>query len=205
MTTTATFNRTAIMSHAWEIVRRANVELYGLRTILRRALRAAWSEAKHKLAIGQVEQQAKAQSPEVARTREAIAALEGKDRWTQADYARIGVLRAALRAAEDHEAAAPDYAEKRDLIASAGGRFCAVTFTKADGTERTMQVQPATLQHHLKGDDATDAGKRAKQTRKARHPHLLPVRDAKARAPRFVNLATISRIAVDGVVHEYRA
>jgi len=31
------------------------------------------------------------------RTRDAINALESKDRWTQADYARIGVLRAALR------------------------------------------------------------------------------------------------------------
>lgn len=205
MTTAGIFNRTAIMTHAWEIVRRANVALYGLRTILRRALRAAWSEAKHKLAMARAEQQAQTHSPEVARTRDAIAALEGKDRWTQADYARIGVLRAALRAAEDHEAAAPDYAEKRDLITAAGGRFCAVTFTKADGTERTMQVQPATLHHHIKGDDATEAGKRATQTRKARHPHLMPVWDAQAKAPRSVNLATISRIAVDGVVHEYRA
>ncbi len=205
MTTAATFDRTAIMHHAWEIVRRANVAKFGLWTILSRALRAAWSEAKHKHAAALIEAKAKTQSPEVTRTREAIAALEGKDRWTQADYARIGVLRAALRASEDHAAAAPDYAEKRDLIAAAGGRFCAVTFTKADGTERTMQVQPATLQHHVKGDSATEAGKRATQTRKARHPHLMPVWDAQARAPRSVNLATVSRIAVDGAIHEYRA
>ncbi|WP_340262310.1 hypothetical protein [Sulfitobacter pontiacus] len=201
----ATYNRTAIMTHAWEIVRRANVAKFGLRTILRRALRAAWGEAKHKRAIALIEEKAQTQSPEVARTREAIAALEGKDRWTQADYARIGVLRAALRAAVEHEQAASDYVEKRELIEAAKGRFCAVTFTKKDGTERTMQVQPSTLQHHVKGDSATEAGKQATQTRKARHPHLLAVWDAQARAPRSVNLATISRIAVNGTVHEYRA
>uniref|UniRef100_UPI0035940294 hypothetical protein n=1 Tax=Blastomonas sp. TaxID=1909299 RepID=UPI0035940294 len=140
---------------------------------------------------------------EAQRTRRAITALEGKDCWTQTDYARIDVLRAALRVAEQHEVAAPNYTEKQRLIAAAGGRFCAVTFTKADGTERTMQVQPATLQHHVKGDSATDAGKKAVATRKARHPHLMPVWDAQAKAPRSINLATISRIAVDGQVHQY--
>ncbi|MFG6634533.1 hypothetical protein ACGYJ8_01145 [Sulfitobacter sp. 1A12126] len=200
-----TYNRKAIMTAAWEIVRKANVALYGFRVIMRRALKAAWANAKHERAMeARQAKQAKA-SPEVVRIQDEIAVLESKTHWEQPDYARIGVLRAALRAAQEHAAAAPDYAAKRDLIASAGGRFCAVTFTKADGTERTMQVQPATLQRHVKGDAATEAGKRAVQTRKARHPHLLPVWDAKARAPRSVNLATISRIAVDGIVHEYRA
>jgi hypothetical protein len=200
-----TYNRKAIMNAAWEIVRKANVALYGFRVIMRRALKAAWANAKHERAMeARQAKQAKA-SPEVSRIQNEIVILESKTHWEQPDYARIGVLRAALRAAQEHEAAAPDYAAKRDLIASAGGRFCAVTFTKADGIERTMQVQPATLQRHVKGDAATEAGKRAVETRKARHPHLLPVWDAKARAPRSVNLATISRIAVDGVVHEYRA
>ena len=77
--------------------------------------------------------------------------------------------------------------------------------TKADGTTRIMQVQPATLKRHVKGDRATARGRRATATRKARHPHLLPVWDAKAQAPRSINLATVSRIAVDGQVHDYRA
>lgn len=205
MTTAATYNRTAIMTHAWGIVRRANVAKFGLRIILRRALRAAWGDAKHNRAMMLAEIQAASEGPEVARTRRAIAALEGKDRWTQADYARIGVLRAALRAAVEHEQSASDYAEKRHLIEAAKGRFCAVTFTKKDGTERTMQVQPATLRQHVKGDSATEAGKRAVATRKATHPNLLPVWDAQAKAPRSINLATISRIAVNGTVHEYRA
>jgi hypothetical protein len=205
MTHSATYNRKAIMTAAWEIVRKANVALYGFRVIMRRALKAAWANAKHERAMDALREKQEQASPEVVRIQSEIAILESKTHWEQPDYARIGVLRAALRAAQEHEAAAPDYAAKRDLIASAGGRFCAVTFTKADGSERTMQVQPATLQRHLKGDAATEAGKQAVQTRKARHPHLLPVWDAKAHAPRSVNLATVSRIAVDGVVHEYRA
>jgi len=193
------------MTAAWEIVRKANVALYGFRVIMRRALKAAWANAKHERAMEARQETQEQASPEVIRIQSEIAILESKTHWEQPDYARIGVLRAALRAAQEHQTAAPDYAAKRELIASAGGRFCAVTFTKADGTERTMQVQPATLQRHVKGDAATEAGKRAVEKRKARHPHLLPVWDAKARAPRSVNLATISRIAVDGVVHEYRA
>lgn len=162
MNTAARYYRKAIMTAAWEIVRKANVALYGFRVIMSRALKAAWANAKHERAMkAREEQQAKA-SPEVVRIQSEIAVLESKTHWDQPDYARIGVLRADLRAAQEHDAAAQD---------------CA----------------------------ATEAGKRAVEMRKARHPHLLPVWDAKARAPRSVNLATISRIAVDGVVHEYRA
>jgi hypothetical protein len=99
----------------------------------------------------------------------------------------------------------PDVAAKRDLIASAGGRFCAVTFTKKDGTERRMQVQPAALRSRLKGEAASPAARRATLTREERHPHLLPVWDIRARAPRSINLRTVSRIAVDGQVHRFAA
>ena len=99
----------------------------------------------------------------------------------------------------------PELAQKRDLIASAGGRFCGVTFTKKDGTERRMQVQPAALDLRVKGDTASERAKRATLTREARHPHLLPVWDVRARAPRSINLATVSRIAVDGQVHRFSA
>lgn len=142
MTTAAQYNRKAIMIAAWEIVRKANVALYGFRTIMRRALKSAWANAKHERAMEARQEKQEQASPEVVRIQGEIAILESKTHWEQPDYARIGVLRAALR---------------------------------------------------------------AEQTRKARHPHLLPVWDAKACAPRSVNLATISRIAVNGVVHEYRA
>jgi hypothetical protein len=102
-------------------------------------------------------------------------------------------------------AEAPDLAAKRDLIASAGGRFCAVTFIRKDGTERRMQVQPAALSRRLKGEAASEAAKRATFARQERHPHLLPVWDVRAGAPRSINLATVSRIAVDGGVHTFAA
>jgi hypothetical protein len=98
---------------------------------------------------------------------------------------------------------APDLIAKRDLLASAKGRFCGVTFTKKDGTERSMQLQPAALVPRLKGDRASASAQRASATQAARHPHLLPVWDVRARAPRSINLCTISRIAVDGQVHRF--
>jgi hypothetical protein len=97
----------------------------------------------------------------------------------------------------------PDLRARRDLIASAGGRFCAITFRKKDGSERRMQVQPAALRLRLRGEAASEAAKRAAFTRAERHPHLLPVWDVHARAPRSINLATVSRIAVDGKVHRF--
>ena len=97
----------------------------------------------------------------------------------------------------------PDLSARRDLIESAGGRFCGVTFTRKDGTERRMQVQPAALPFHVKGEAASERAKRATFTRQERHPHLLPVWDVRARAPRSINLRTVSRIAVDGQVHRF--
>ncbi len=205
MASAITYNRTIIMTEAHTAAKSCiGHVVYKGRTyasILATHLSRVWAEAKRRVVLARQE----AEMTPADRTRHAITALEGKDRWTQADYARIGVLRAALRAAVEHEQAAPDYAEKRQLIEAAKGRFCAVTFIKKDGTERTMQVQPATLKGHVKGDTATDAGKQAVATRKATHPNLLPVWDAKAKAPRSINLATVSRIAVNGTVHEYRA
>ena len=199
MTQTTTLNRSDIMTAAWETYRRFNSTLPFCARAFGYELRIAWHKAK--MAIARL-------CP-IQRTRCAIAALESKAKLTQPDYARLGVLRAALyakiEAAQAHEEAAPAYAEKRQLIEAAGGRFCAVTFTKKDGTERTMQVQPATLKNHVKSDAATDAGKRAIATRKATHPNLLPVWDAIAKAPRSINLATVSRIAVNGQIHDYAA
>lgn len=198
MTDAATIDRAAIMTAAWEAYRRFNSGGFCVRNFAHE-LRIAWHAAK--MAI--------AHMCPIQRTRCAIAVVESKDHLTQQDYARLGVLRAALAAkvsaAQVHDEAAPAYAEKRQLIESAGGRFCAVTSTKKDGTVRTMQVQPATLKNHVKGDAATDAGKRATMTRRAVHPNLLPVWDAQAKAPRSINLATVSRIAVNGIVHEYAA
>lgn len=99
----------------------------------------------------------------------------------------------------------PELTRKRDLIVAAGGRFCAITFTRKDGTERRMQVQPAALRHRVRGEAASEPARRATFTRQERHPHLLPVWDVRARAPRSINVRTVSRITVDGCVHRFAA
>ena len=92
---------------------------------------------------------------------------------------------------------------KRKMIAAAAGRFVSVTFTKKDGTERHMRIQPAALRYHLKGKEASPAARRAARARAQSHPNLLPVWDADARAVRSVNLATVSRIASGGIVQRF--
>ena len=204
-----TYDRKDIMTRAWQYARQdlwsRRLPASALLSLFPDALRSAWRAAKVKLAT-QKARAALASRP-AAELRAAINDLENRDRMDPASIDQIGQLRAALGQAiarEAAEAQEADFAAKRALIASAGGRFCAVTFTKKDGTERTMQIQPATLQHHIKGDAATEAGKKAVATRKERHPHLLPVWDAKAKAPRSVNLATVTAIRINGTSHEYR-
>ena len=102
MTIAAPYDRKAIMIAAGEIVRKANVALYGFRVIMRRALKAAWANAKHSRIMEALREKQEQASPQVSRIQESIAALEGKERWAQTDYARIGVLRAALRAAQQN-------------------------------------------------------------------------------------------------------
>ncbi|UAB89683.1 hypothetical protein I5192_03085 [Ruegeria sp. SCSIO 43209] len=185
------YDRQNIMNRAWAIM--GNRPFH--RVFWRQSLWQAWGEAKEAVR--------RASMTEADHIREAISMLENKDTWTEADYRQHDELVLALRTAQDHEAKADDYAEKRDLIASAKGRFVSVTFTKQDGTQRTMRVQPATLRRHIKGDAASKAARKAIETRAHRHPHLLAVWDTEAQAPRSVNLATVSRIAADGHIHHF--
>ncbi|MBF52521.1 MAG: hypothetical protein CL813_06170 [Confluentimicrobium sp.] len=196
-----TIDRSALMTTAWTDTRRMmrdfSYAAHQLREVFRYCLSAAWAKAKNAAALA-------------ALTSEQLRAmadnLENRTRLGWEGIERLGALRTACRVAEAREAAereAADMQAKRELIASAGGRFCAVTFTKKDGSERVMRVQPAKLRHHVKGDAATDAGKRAAATRAQRHPNLMPVWDAEKDAPRSVNLATVSRIAVNGQVHSF--
>ncbi|MEV8467007.1 hypothetical protein AB0T83_09470 [Fluviibacterium sp. DFM31] len=137
-----------------------------------------------------------------------IQRLENRTFRGQSGIAALADLRCARTAAltcEADAAKAADLARKRALIAASRGRFYAVTFTKKDGAHRVMKIQPPTLKFHVKGDAASDAGQRAAATRATRHPHLLPVWDAEAKAPRYVNLETVSRIAVNGRVHTFNA
>lgn len=198
-----TYDRREIMTQAWADTRyQMKAFLYAphqLRQVFASALRNVWVKAKALAAL-------LSRSP--ASLRAELADMENRDTLGHAGFARMDELRNALRtveAREAEEAEAADFATKRDLIASAKGRICAVTFTKKDGSQRVMKVQPAALKFHVKGDDAIDAGRKAAATRAIRHPNLLPVWDAEIKAPRSVNLATVTRIAVGGQVHLFTA
>ncbi|WP_407491865.1 hypothetical protein [Pseudooceanicola sp. MF1-13] len=207
-----TYDRSEIMTEAWKIVRRflGNGETLG--GLLSRALKSVWWTAKEKVRAARLVAEREAKQRQLAERsaasiRAELTDMENRDTLGHAGMARMDELRNALRAADAREAAAAevDYKEKRELIASSNGRICAVTFIKKDGSERVMKVQPAALKFHVKGDEATEAGRKAAETRAVRHPNLLPVWDAENKAPRSVNLATITRIAVGGHVHLFTA
>lgn len=82
------------------------------------------------------------------------------------------------------------------LFDSAGSTIFAVEFIKKDGEKRTMNVQTPAIQKHLVGGAASDSAKRAVETRKERHPHLLAVFDIAAQAIRSINLDTVLSVTV---------
>lgn len=198
------YDRSEIMQAAWAIVRRFLGNGESLIALLSRALKAAWSKAHEKARVARVvalaEKAREASAARSAADLEAeIADLENRDRLGPKGLQKLQELRVALSARLDADA----LERKRALIASAAGRFATVTFTKKDGTRRLMRVQPAKLKYHVKGAAASEAAQRAAQTRAERHPNLMPVWDTEAYAPRSVNLETVSRIAVNGAVHEF--
>ena len=93
------FNKREIMLQAWDTVRRANRDVVPLRVLLRNALRSAWAAVKSAAWAARQAARDAAMSPEVRELRVALVALEAKDRWTQADYARAAALRSEPREA----------------------------------------------------------------------------------------------------------
>lgn len=86
-------NRTAIMQDAWAMYRRFHHHIAFSAKRFGMELRRAWHKAK--MAI--------ANECPIQRTRNAIITLESKTHPSQPDYARLGVLRAALRARQGCE------------------------------------------------------------------------------------------------------
>lgn len=206
--TTDSINRSEVFSFAWTIARQ---ELWSrclpaprLRSLFPDALRRAWAELKRRAAIA-AERAKQTMRP----SSDIWADIQALENRTTLGHEGINQLADFQRAYHDacqreaEEKARAEMEAKRKMIAAARGRFVPVTFTKKDGSERQMRIQPATLKRHLK-DTASESARKAAQTRAERHPHLMPVWDVEARAPRSVNLTTISWIAVDGQVHEYR-
>jgi len=185
------FDRQQIMRRTWEIMGKRPCN----RINLRNALTLAWHEAK--------EAARRAQMTEADLIQEALNLMDNKNHLTEADHAKRRKLLADLGVALAHEKAAADYEVKRAIIANAKARFVSITFTKQDGTRRVMRVQPSALRQRIKGNDASKSARQAALTRARRHPNLLPVWDADEQATRSVNLATVSRIAADGTIHQF--
>ena len=198
------YDLSKIMKATWVIVRRFKGNGESHSALLSRALKAAWFKAREEVRVARMA--AKAAEEREALANRSVAAIEAEiARLEQRNYLghegreRLRELHAALQTIARREA----QEKKRALIASAAGRFASVTFTKKDGSRRVMRVQPATLKYRVRGAAASDAAQRAVQTRAERHPNLMPVWDTEVCAPRSVNLETVSRIAVNGAVHEF--
>ncbi|MEM1088446.1 MAG: hypothetical protein AAGH90_12020 [Pseudomonadota bacterium] len=188
-----TYNHRDIMQTAWDRTRGAMRSGYTadqLRAVFADCLRAAWCRAKAAmrdaaLTIEQVHME--------------IVDLQNRTRLNLAGQKRLSELQRLLCAKRD----AADQAAKRSIIEDAGSQFVAVTFIKQDGSLRQMNIQPAALKSHVKGADASPAGQRAAATRKARHPHLMPVWDVEKAAIRSINLATVQSIKTGGQTHTF--
>lgn len=203
-----TINCSEIFSLAWTLARQdlwsRRLPASELRNLFPDALRSAWAEMKRR-AVYAARRAKQALRPS-AEIEAEIQTLENRTFLGHDGINRLSELRTAYHNSCEREAEERAKAEmeaKRRMIAAAKGRFVSVTFTKKDGSERVMRIQPATLKYHLKGKKASESASKAAQTRAERHPHLLPVWDADKAAARSVNLLTISRIAVDGAVHEF--
>lgn len=192
---TANETRRAVMVEAWKRTHALGVallRLYGTREAFRMELTRAWSTVKRRTAL-------------MARGADRLTAeadaLDAKRWLSEGEMAQVRELRAMAAEAAQIEAGekeAAALAAKAALITAAPRAV--VTFTKANGTERVMHVEPGELAHHVSGKTSPAA-----RTRKARHQHLLNVWDAEKAAPRSINLLTITRIAVGGREHVFSA
>ncbi len=90
------------------------------------------------------------------------------------------------------------YDAQKELINSAKGQFCSVTFIKKDGTRRVMTIQPAKLKFEVKGESGSASHRQGAETRAATHPNLFPVWSVDAKGIRSVNLDTVESIKVGG-------
>lgn len=95
------------------------------------------------------------------------------------------------------------YDTMKELITSAKGQFCSVTFIKKEGTRRVMTIQPAKLKFEVKGESGSEPHRRAAATRAEKHPNLFPVWSVDAKGIRSVNLDTVESIKVGGATHDF--
>lgn len=190
---TLTYNHREIMQTAWGRTRHLIGSAYTtdqLRRVFASCLREAWRLAKAA---------ARDAALTIDQLRMAILDLQMRTRLDLAGQERLSHLQRLLSAKMENA----DREAKRSLIEQAGGQFVAVTFVKQDGSLRRMNIQPAALKNHVKGNAANPASRKATATRKARHPHLMPVWDVEKAAIRSINLATVQSITAGGQTHTF--
>jgi hypothetical protein len=79
-------------------------------------------------------------------------------------------------------------------LKSTDGRFIGVTFTKKDGSERRLNVQPLVMGKWPKS--ANPKAVAAALARQKKQPHLIPVYDVRD-GVRSLNLDTVKSIRLD--------
>lgn len=87
-------------------------------------------------------------------------------------------------------------------IKAASGRFITVDFIKKDGTFRTMNIQPETVKTHLAVNPSI-SGRKAAESRRKRHPNLLPVWDLSSKHIKSVNIDTVVSVRIDGTCIDF--
>lgn len=95
------------------------------------------------------------------------------------------------------------YDQIRELLNQGKGQFVSVTFLKKDGTERTMNVQPAAGKYRVKGEAASEPAKQAAKTRAERYPNLLNVWSVDKQAFRSINMDTVTSVRCNGETYEF--
>lgn len=91
------------------------------------------------------------------------------------------------------------------LLEEANSSFITFEFYKLDGSERSMNVQPAALQNHLVEEYKNASTKLAVETRKKNNPNLLNVWDVQKHEIRSINMDTVYRVTSFGTVYEFEA
>lgn len=96
------------------------------------------------------------------------------------------------------------YAMIRSILDNNQGRFLTVTFTKKDGTERKMNIQPAAVKTHL-AVNPNPSAVQGSETRRRNNPNLIPVYDVQKRQIRSINVDTISTIRANNITFNVEA
>lgn len=96
------------------------------------------------------------------------------------------------------------------ILEANGSKLASVTFTKKDGSERTMQINLVSNKG-VKGELASESAKKGVETRKQNHPELINVLDMQLRQKgvpeagcrRSINAETVSKIVCGKKIYRF--